>query len=285
MRSIVRGLLLAGVACSSFGAPDLAGGLAGTPQASAAPAPPLGAKRAPGGAIFSDRAAEASLIFSHLNGATGKLYMPEMMGAGVALIDYDNDGRMDVFLVQGGPLGPDAKPDPAHGSLLFHNDSWTGPDGKRHLHFTDVTAKSGIRPAGYGMGVAVGDYDNDGYPDLYLTGLGWAQLWHNNGDGTFTALTAKSGTANPHWGVSATFFDYDRDGWLDLYVGNYLDFSFASARVCKNASGEPDYCGPVTADAVPGRLFHNRGDGTFEDVTARSGLASVDGPGLGVVAA
>jgi hypothetical protein len=293
MRALVRTLLLAGAALACAGAL----GLAAAQQSSSGAASPLGARRASGGstvpggggggtskAIFIDRAAEAGLVFTHVNGMTGKLYMPEMMGAGVALIDYDNDGRMDVFLVQGGPLGPDAKPDPAHGSRLFHNDSWTGPDGKRHLHFTDVTEKSGIRPAGYGMGVAVGDYDNDGYPDLYLTGLGWAQLWHNNGDGTFTDVTAKSGTANPHWGVSATFFDYDRDGYLDLYVGNYLNYSFATAKPCNNASGKPSYCGPVTADAVPGRLFHNRGDGTFEDVTARAGLLGAYGPGLGVVA-
>jgi hypothetical protein len=264
-------MLLAGATLASAGAPPGPAGAAASGAASGRP-------------IFTDRAAESGLVFTHLNGMSGKLYMPEEMGSGVALIDYDNDGKMDVFLVQGGPLGQDAKPDPAHGSRLFHNDSWIGPDGKRHLHFTDVTAKSGIRPAGYGMGVAVGDYDNDGFPDLYLTGLGWAQLWHNNGDGTFTDVTARSGTANPHWGVSATFFDYDRDGWLDLYVGNYLNFSFASAKSCRTIAGEPDYCGPVSADAVPGRLFHNRGDGTFEDVTARAGLLAAYGPGLGVVA-
>jgi hypothetical protein len=258
------------------GAAGMAAGAGAAAKPAAAPAPPR--------PIFTDRAAECGLVFSHHNGMSGKFYTPEIMGPGVALLDYDNDGRMDVFLVQGGPLGPDAKPDPAMGSRLFHNELQIGPDGKRHLHFTDVTARSGIRPAGYGMGVAVGDFDNDGYPDIYLTGLGWAQLWHNNGDGTFTDVTQKSGTANPHWGVSATFFDYDRDGYLDLYVGNYLSFSFASAKPCRTASGEPDYCGPVTADAVPGRLFHNRGDGTFEDVTARAGLTAVYGPALGVVA-
>ena len=168
MRSLAPTLLLAGAALASSGASGLAGGLAPAPQSgTGAVSPPraasaLGGKAAPRAAIFTDVAAEAGLLFTHVNGMTGKLYMPEMMGPGVALVDYDNDGRMDVFLVQGGPLGPDAKPDPAHGSRLFHNDSWTGPDGKRHLHFTDVTAKSGIRPAGYGMGVAVGDYDNDG---------------------------------------------------------------------------------------------------------------------------
>jgi hypothetical protein len=258
-----------------------AGSPAATPPAPAAPMAPAAAAARP---VFAERAAECGLVFTHRNGMTGKLYMPEMMGPGAALLDYDNDGNMDVFLVQGGPLGPDAKPQPGQGSRLFHNDLRVGPDGKLHLHFTDVTEKSGIRPAGYGMGVAVGDYDNDGFPDIYLTGLGWAQMWHNNGDGTFSDVTQKTGTANPHWGVSATFFDYDRDGFLDLYVGNYLNFSFASAKPCRTASGEPDYCGPVPSDAVPGRLFHNRGDGTFEEVTARSGLSAAYGPALGAVA-
>src|SRR6202035_1816473 len=130
----------------------------------------------------------------------------------------------------------------------------------------------------------------DGWTALYVTGLGCSQLLRNNGPDsagniTFTDVTKESGTANPHWGVSATFFDYDRDGWLDLYVGNYLNFSFAAAKPCRTAAGERDYCGPVAADAVPGRLFHNRGDGTFEDVTARSGLAAEYGPALGAVAA
>jgi hypothetical protein len=274
-----RALLLAAAALAAAGAPPERAAVASAEAKAAARS-----GEAAGRAVFTDRAAECGLVFTHRNGMTGKFYMPEIMGPGAALLDYDNDGKMDVFLVQGGALGPDAKPDPRQGSRLFHNDLWIGPDGKRHLRFTDVTEKSGIRPAGYGMGVAVGDFDNDGFPDIYLTGLGWAQLWHNNGDGTFTDVTQKSGTANPHWGVSATFFDYDRDGWLDLYVGNYLNFTYASNKACHTAAGEPDWCGPVQADAVPGRLFHNRGDGTFEDVTARSGLGAVYGAALGVVA-
>jgi hypothetical protein len=247
--------------------------------AAAVPAPAPSAQ--PG--VFTERAAEAGLNFVHSNGMSGKRWAPEIMGPGVALLDYDNDGKMDIFLVQGGPLGPDAKPVACEGSRLFHNESWTDQAGKTHLKFVDVTLKSGIKPTGYGMGVAVGDFNNDGFPDLYLTGLGWSQLWKNNGDGTFTDVTAASGTGNAAWAVSATFFDYDRDGWLDLYVGNYLYFDYKGAP-CANAAGVADYCGPAQAQAVPGRLFHNRGDGTFEDVTARSGLASKFGPALGVVA-
>ena len=253
--------------------------------AAAPPPPPAGAP------IFAERAHEAGLDFVHANGMSGKLYMPEIMGPGVALADFDGDGKLDVFLVQGGPLAADSagpRP-PGAGHRLFRNDSQPGKDGRLALHFTDVTAASGLTAGCYGMGVAAGDYDGDGRPDLYVTGLGCAQLWHNDGPDArgqvhFTDVTARSGAANPHWGVSATFFDYDRDGRLDLYVGNYLNFSY-SAKPCRTPAGEPDYCGPVAADAVPGRLFHNRGDGTFEDVTGKSGLAAEYGPALGAVAA
>jgi hypothetical protein len=246
----------------------------------AAPPPPTGAAAGP---IFTDRATEAGLLFTHQNGMSGKLWTPEIMGPGVGLIDYDNDGKMDVFVVQGGPLSPDSKGPGGHQSHLFHNETWTDSAGKRHVKFTDVTEKSGIRPAGYGMGVTVGDFDNDGFPDLYLTGVGWAQLWRNNGNGTFSDVTAKSGTANPFWGVSAAFIDYDRDGWLDLYVGNYLYYDLATAKPCPTASGVMTYCGPINSNAVQGRLFHNRGDGTFEDVTIKAGMGGKFGPALGIV--
>lgn len=234
--------------------------------------------------VFVDRAKELGVDFVHVNGMSGKLYMPEIMGAGVALFDYDNDGDLDLFFVQGGPLGTKAA---ASSHRLYRHDLVVGPDGKRTLHFTDVTAESEIRLGDYGMGVAAGDYDNDGWTDLYVTCLGSNQLWHNNGADksghvTFTEVTQKAGADDPRWSVPAAFLDYDRDGWLDLYVGNYLKFSFETHKPCRTAAGAPDYCGPVPADAVPDRLLHNRGDGTFEDVTAKAGISAADGPALGV---
>jgi enediyne biosynthesis protein E4 len=239
--------------------------------------------------IFADRTRESGLSFTHVNGMTGAFYMPEIMGPGVALFDFDGDGDLDLFLVQGGPLGPKAKEGAAakvnHG--LFRNDPRKGADGRMEAHFTDVTAESVIVLGSYGMGVTAGDYDNDGRPDLYVTALDGSQLWHNEGANaagkvTFTDVTAKAGVADPLWSVSAAFVDYDRDGWLDLFVGNYLRFSFASAKPCRTPAGASDWCGPVPTDALPDRLFHNRGDGTFEDVTAKAGLTSEYGPALGV---
>src|SRR5437660_1142824 len=172
--------------------------------------------------IFIESAAATGLAFTHVNGATGNYYLPEMMGAGVALFDYDNDGDLDVFLVQGGALGGGPA---GSGSRLFRNDL-IGPGGvKGPLHFTDVTEKAGIGLTTYGMGTAVGDYDNDGFLDLFVTGFGGATLFHNNGDGTFTDVTAKAGLTDPLWSTSAAFIDYDRDGHLDLFIAHYLDFS------------------------------------------------------------
>jgi hypothetical protein len=237
--------------------------------------------------VFSERAAAAGLAFTHVNGMSGAFYMPEIMGPGVALFDADDDGDLDVFMVQGGKLGPQGGDGGAKaGHALFRNDLRKGKDGRPEAHFTDVTAGSGIAMGGYGMGVAAGDYDNDGRVDLYVTALDGSRLWHNDGPDAkggivFSDATAKSGTADPVWSVSATFLDYDRDGWLDLYVGNYLKFSFAD-KACRTPAGAADWCGPIPVNALPDRLFHNRGDGTFEDVSAKAGIAAESGAALGV---
>ncbi|MBS1819145.1 MAG: CRTAC1 family protein [Acidobacteria bacterium] len=250
-------------------------------QAAAAPA---------AGEWFTDRAQESGIDFVHFNGMTGKFYQPEIMGPGVALFDFDNDGDLDVYLVQGTQLGTGtpliAPPAAGLGDRLYRNDLQVAADGAHTVRFTDVTAQSGIRPRGYGMGVAAGDIDNDGYVDLYLTGFGRNQLFHNNGNGTFTDVSKASGTDDPvSWGVSATFFDYDRDGLLDLFVGNYLNYTLQTHTPCFGPSGAPDYCRPEVYGAQPNRLYHNAGGGRFVDVTIASGVARAFGPALGCVAA
>src|SRR5687767_5563722 len=253
------------------------------------PAPSTGAP-APAEEWFVERAKEAGLDFVHFNGMSGEQYYPEIMAPGVALFDYDNDGDLDVYLVQGTMLGAkktlkDATYPPAGplGDRLFRNDLLVGADGKRTLRFTDVTGPSGITVTSYGMGVAAADYDNDGFVDLYRTGLSGSVLLHNNGNGTFTDVTAKTSVGNTNgWGVSAAFVDYDRDGWLDLYVGNYLLYSVAGDVDCLSVTGQHDYCPPNSYRAQSDRLYHNRGNGTFEDVTSRALVGGADGPALGV---
>jgi hypothetical protein len=212
------------------------------------------------------------------------------MGAGVALFDYDNDGDLDVFLVQGGALD-DGGQTPGQGqtrgltpatSRLFRNDLTIGADGRRTLHFTDVTERAGVGLRAYGMGVAVGDYDNDGYLDLFITSFGAVTLYHNNGDGTFTDVTRQAGISDPYWSTSAAFFDYDRDGNLDLFVANYVDFTLAANQVCTDAVGARDYCGPRAYHPVPDRLFRNDGNGRFTEVTDAAGISKAYGAGLGV---
>ena len=229
------------------------------------------------GPLFVEEAHSRGLRFSHRNGMTGALYMPETVGAGGALLDFDGDGDLDVYLAQGGAFTPGNVG--GGGGALFRN--LLREEGA--LRFVEV-AGSGIEARGYGMGAATGDFDNDGRVDLYLTNFGPNQLWRNRGDGTFADVTAKSGVGDPAWSVSASFLDYDRDGWLDLFVADYLDFRFEIHKVCRMASGAPDYCGPSSYAPVADRLYRNRGDGTFEDVTARSGVGAEKGAGLGVLA-
>ena len=239
---------------------------------------------------FVDRAAGSGLDFLHATGMSGRFYQPEISGGGAAFLDYDNDGDLDVLLVQGGALGADATA-PRSGAAplrdrLYRNDLGVRADGTRSLRFTDVTEASGIEARGYGQGAASGDIDNDGWPDLYLTGFGRNQMFRNNGDGTFTDVSAATGTGSADtWGVSAAFFDADRDGWLDLFVGNYLIYTVATHIRCFRDSGQEDYCTPERYPPQRDRFYRNRGDGTFEEATVAAGMADEFGPALGVATA
>jgi hypothetical protein len=203
--------------------------------------------------------------------------MPEVMGAGAALIDYDNDGDLDVFLVQGGPLGEAATAGAAPTSRLFRNDLAAGK-----LRFTDVTERAGVGLRAYGMGAAVADYDNDADLDLFVTAFGADALFRNNGNGTFTDVTKEAGVTDPLWSTSAAFADYDRDGDLDLFVANYLDFTVAGNKLCHDSVGARDYCTPRAYQPVPDRLYRNDGNGRFTDVSEPAGITRADGAGLGV---
>jgi len=217
-------------------------------------------------ALFHEE--ETGLHFTHRSGASGKFYMTEIMGAGVALFDYDNDGDLDVFFVQS--VGE---------CKLFRNE--LVPSGK--LNFTDVTAQSGINFRGYGMGAATGDYNNDGFEDLLVTGYNSRALYRNNGNGTFTQVDFPQPAGI--WSTSASFFDYDRDGRLDLIILSYVNFSEAANKSCSAPTGEPDYCTPRAYAPVSARLYHNDGGDKFTDVTDKSGINQALGPGLGVAAA
>ncbi|MQA28562.1 MAG: hypothetical protein GEU82_01820 [Luteitalea sp.] len=242
---------------------------------------------------FVDRAKEVGLDFTHDNGMSGKFYFPEVMAPGAALVDYDNDDDLDVYLVQGQLLGRgigDHVPPPRQASLpprgrLYRNDLAVAADGTRTFRFTDVTEPSGITASDYGMGVAVGDFNNDSWIDLYLTGLNRNQLWRNNGDGTFTDVSKATGTEDQGWSVSASFLDYDRDEWLDLYVGHYVEYSLEKDRRCTNVAGERSYCPPRVYEGQPGRLYRNQQDGTFTDVTEAALGGRRPTRTLGVIAA
>lgn len=239
---------------------------------------------------FQEAAESTGLRFRHFIGATGDFYFPENAGAGVALLDYDNDGDLDIYLVQGALLdkGKSLKdsrfPPPSEnwpGGRLFRNE--LVPSGK--LGFSDVTEQSGLRRDGYGMGTAVGDYDNDGDPDLYVTNFGSNVLYRNNGDGTFADVTSEAGVDDSRWSTSAAFVDYDRDGDVDLFVCNYVDFTVQGNRQCSDASGQRDYCNPAVYQPLPSRLFRNEGAGRFIDISQTAGTTAAFGRGLGVACA
>jgi hypothetical protein len=226
---------------------------------------------------FEEIAASAGIQFHHSSGHTARFYIPEMETGGVGLLDYDNDGWLDIFCVNGGSLDPTATNRP--GCALYHNlGGWK---------FDDVTARAGIGGQGeYGMGCVCGDYNGDGRMDIYVTHLNGGILYRNNGDGTFTDVTRAAGIDTSSWGTSGAFFDYDGDGHLDLFVANYIKWSRETEITCYSRGGLPDYCSPLNYRAsAMDALYHNKGDGTFENVTLAAGLDKAYGNGLGVVCA
>ncbi len=235
-----------------------------------------------------DVSAQTGLDFRHFNGMTGERYLAETLGPGVALADLDGDGDLDLFLRQGSLFG-----DGTTRNDTIDRAALGAPNGDRYYRSDAVSAPPGFRlvavPHGpghedYGMGVAAGDFDGDGAVDLYLTSLGENRLLRNRGDATFDDVTAEAGVGDTRFGQAAVFFDYDRDGRLDLYLQNYVDFSLATHKPCFARTSAVDYCGPLSYSPEPDRLFRNVGDGTFEDVSAQSGIALAYGAGLGAVA-
>ena len=232
---------------------------------------------------FVDITAASGVHFQHLASHTSKKYLLETMGSGVALFDYDNDGRLDIFFINGAPLAdPTAKgtiPQKAsakYWNRLFHQKS----DGT----FEDITERAGLQGVGYGMGVAVGDYDNDGFEDLYVTAYGGNRLYHNNGDGTFTDITEKAGVGGSGWSTSAAWVDLDNDGLLDLVVLRYVVWDFDDIYCGEHREGYRAYCHPDYFRPITPLVFHNDGNGHFSEMAQRSGLSKL-GKGLGITLA
>ena len=224
---------------------------------------------------FTSVTKEAGIHFTHHDGGSGLLYFIEPLGGGAAFLDYNNDGLQDIYFVNGADLPPFPKVqsngiEPPRNALYRNNGDGT---------FTDVAMTAGVADTGYGMGCAVGDYDNDGFSDLYVTNFGANVFFRNNGDGTFTDVTTETGTGDTRWGTSCAFVDYDNDSFLDLYVTNYVKYDIESDQVCMN-KGVRVYCDPRLYEGELDILYHNNGDGTFTDVTEIAGFFGATGRGL-----
>ena len=225
--------------------------------------------------FFTDITDEVGLHFLHHPGVDGTYFMPESIGSGAAFLDYDNDGDLDIYLLNGSQHSPNTPAQTPRKNRLFRQN------GKGI--FEDVTDSSGLGDTGYGMGVAVGDLDNDGHLDVYISNYGPDALYFNNGDGTFQERSKEAGIGNPAWGSSVLCLDYNLDGFLDIYVSNYL--AFDPSILCTDEAGRPDYCGPGGFPGVADVLYRNNGDGTFRDVSVAADIARVSSKGLGVVSA
>lgn len=225
--------------------------------------------------VFEEVTLEAGIQFKHMNGGRGEKILIETMGGGGAFLDYDNDGDQDLFLVNSDSL-PKLKFETRPQNGLYRNNG----EGT----YMDVTEMSGMLHTGYGMGVAVGDYDNDGFLDIFIANFGPNRLFHNNGDGTFSEVTQKAGVGDERWGTSAAFSDIESDGDLDLFVTNFLDLSLENPKVCFDKKrGIQIYCGPLQHEGVSNLLYRNNGNGTFTDITKEAGVYNPEGKGLGVV--
>lgn len=243
-----------------------------SPQRTASPADVQQGPRPSGNIAFTDVTAQAGIHFKHNSGADGRKLLPETMGSGAAFIDYDNDGWQDVLLVNS-TKWKNGKG--AHSTMvLYHNNK----DGT----FTDVTAQAGLAVEMYGMGVAVGDFDNDGYDDIYVTGVGGNKLFRNLGNGKFQDVTARAGVRDGGFSTSAAWFDYDDDGKLDLFVCNYVEWTIETDQFCSLDGTNKSYCTPAKYKGQSNRLYHNLGNGRFEDVTQRAGLYDPTNKGMGV---